>query len=104
MLTVQDRLDIIRSSLREFQKVAEPVLKVPMVYFDRPLHRLQESIARCEDSLGDNWRDFNQTAISDELTTSFAHVAHNLPPRALKEAIEWLHFTTQDLLLLREHG
>jgi hypothetical protein len=102
--TEEDRIKVIRNSLAEFKALVEPVLDLEMVYFDRPCHTLRMAIEHFEEALGVNWRDHHQSGVSDELVSSFAQVAHNLSPRALKEAIEWLHFTTQDMLLLRERG
>lgn len=103
--TVEDRIKIIKHSLGEFKKVVAPILDVAMVYFDRPhQHTLRMAIARFEEALGANWHDYDQTAASTELVSTFAQVAHNLPPRALQQAIDWMHFATQDMLLLRERG
>lgn len=95
---------MIRSSLAEFKALVEPVLNVEMVYFDRPCHTLRMAIEHFEAALGVNWQDHHQSGVNDELVSSFAQVAHNLPPRTLKEALEWMHFATQDMLLLRERG
>jgi hypothetical protein len=104
-ITAEDRIKVIHNSLAQFQEVAEPVLDVEMVYFDRPEnHTLRMAIEHFREGLGVNWRDYNQSGLNDELVTSFGMVAHNLQPNALKEAIQWLHFTTQDMLLLRERG
>ncbi|HEY9881946.1 MAG TPA: hypothetical protein V6D29_26070 [Leptolyngbyaceae cyanobacterium] len=103
--TAEDRIKVIKCSLAEFKKVVDPILDVEMIYFDRPNnHTLREAIQHFEEALGVNWRDYDQAATSDELVSTFAQVARNLPPRALKEAIEWMHFATQDMLLLRERG
>lgn len=76
-----------------------------MVYFERlENHTLRIAIEHFREGLGANWRDHIQSGLNDELVTSFAMVAHNLQPKALEEAIHWLHFTTQDRLLLRERG
>jgi hypothetical protein len=104
-ITAETRIKVIHNSLSHFQKVAEPVLDVEMVYFDRPEnHTLRKAIDHFKEGLGVNWRDYNQSGLNDELVTSFGMVAHNLQPKALNEAIQWLHFTTQDMLLLRERG
>ncbi|MBD1876994.1 hypothetical protein H6F75_26265 [Nodosilinea sp. FACHB-131] len=104
-ITAEDRIKVICNSLSHFQAVAEPVLDVEMVYFDRPENQtLRMAIDHFKEGLGVNWRDHDQSGLSDELVTSFAMVAHNLEPKPLKEAIQWLHFTTQDMLLLRERG
>ncbi|MGG6242079.1 hypothetical protein ACQ4N7_25965 [Nodosilinea sp. AN01ver1] len=104
-ITAEQRINVIQNSLAEFEKVAAPILDVEMVYFDRPEnHTLRMAIEHFRAGLGANWRDYIQSGLSDELVTSFAMVAHNLEPRPLKEAIQWLHFTTQDMLLLRERG
>lgn len=104
-ITAEDRIKVIHNSLTHFQKVAEPVLDVEMVYFHRPEnHTLRMAIEHFKEGLGVNWRDYIQSGLNDELVTSFATVAHNLEPKPLKEAIQWLHFMTQDMLLLRERG
>lgn len=104
-ITAEDRIKVIQNSLAEFEKIAEPVLDVEMVYFDRPEnHTLRMAVEHFKEGLGTNWRDYIQSGLNDKLVTSFAMVAHNLQPKPLKEAIQWLHFTTQDMLLLRERG
>ncbi|MBD2110023.1 hypothetical protein [Nodosilinea sp. FACHB-13] len=104
-ITTEDRIKVIHNSLACFQEVVEPVLDMKMVYFDRPQnHTLRVAIENFKEGLGANWRDYIQSGLNDELVTSFAMVAHNLEPKPLKEAIQWLHFTTQDMLLLGERG
>lgn len=104
-ITAEIRIKIIQNSLAEFERMAEPVLDIEMVYFDRPEnHTLRAAIEHFRKGLGVNWRDHLQSGLNDELVTSFAMVAHNLQPKPLKEAIQWLHFTVQDMLLLRERG
>lgn len=102
--TTEDRIRIIKSSLAEFEQIVEPLLDLEQVYFDRPYHTLRMAIQHFEEALGINWQDHDQAAVATELASSFARVAHNLPPKALKDAIEWMHFATQDILLLRERG
>lgn len=103
--TAEDRIKVIKHSLAEFKQVVAPILDVEMIYFDRPNnHTLRMAIAHFENALGVNWLDHDQAAVIDELVSTFAQVASNLPPKALKEAIEWMHFATQDMLLLREQG
>ncbi len=103
-MTAEERIQSIQKSLGDFKRLVKPILDVPMVYFKRPHHTLQIAIDRVEASLGPNWRDYDQANLSLELVSSFARVAHNLPPQVLKEAIEWMYFATEDLLLLRERG
>jgi hypothetical protein len=103
-MTAEQRIKVIKSSLANFKKIVEPLLDVEMVYFDRPFHTLGIAITHVEEALEANWQDHDQYAVSLELVSSFAQVAHNLPPVKLKEAIEWMYFATEDMHLLRERG
>lgn len=104
MIPTEDRIKIIKNDLAEFKKLAEPLLDLEVVYFDRPYHTLRIAVTHFEEALEVNWLDHNQAAVNLELASTFARVAHNLPPNVLKEAIEWMHFATQNMLLLRVHG
>lgn len=103
-MSAEQRIKVIKGSLADFKKLVEPLLDLEMVYFDRPFHTLRIAITNFEEALEANWRDYDQYAVSLELVSSFAQVAHNLPPKALKEAIEWMYFATEDMHLLRERG
>ena len=102
-ISTEDRIKVIKNSLAEFQKTAEPVLDIVVDYFGRD-QSLRTAIKHCHEALEVNWQDHHQGAVSDEIVTTFAMVAFNLPPLALKESIQWLHFATQDLILLQEQG
>lgn len=100
----EDRIKVIKSSLADFKKLVEPLLDVEMVYFDRPYHTLRIAITHFEEALESNWRDYDQAAVNLELVTTFGQVAHNLPPKQLHHAIQWMYFAVEDMLLLRERG
>lgn len=103
-ITAKDRIKVIQNSLAEFERIAEPVLDIEMVYFDHPEnHTLRMAVENFREGLVANWHDYIQSGLNDELVSGFAIVAHHLEPKPLKEAIQWLHFTTQDMLL-RERG
>ena len=103
-ISTEDRIKIIKNDLASFKQVVEPLLDLEVVYFDRPYHTLRIAITHFEEALEVNWLDHNQSAVSLELASTFARVAHNLPPKALKDAIECLYFATEDMLMLKAHG
>lgn len=62
-ITAEERIKVIQNSLAEFEKVAEPVLDVEMIYFDRPKnYTLRRAIEHFRECLGANWRDYIQSA------------------------------------------
>lgn len=103
-MPTEQRIKVIKNSLSDFKKLVEPLMDVEMVYFDRPHHTLRIAITHFEEALGVNWRDHNQSAVNLELVSTFGQVAHNLSPKALHQAMQWLYFATEDMLLLRERG
>ena len=80
MIPTEDRIKIIKNDLAEFKKLAEPLLDLEVVYFDRPYHTLRIAVTHFEEALEVNWLDHNQAAVNLELASTFARVAHNLPP------------------------
>ena len=102
MLTIQARINLAKSSLAEFSQVVEPILDLEMVYFDKPHYSLRSAILFAQNALAANWLDHDQSAAACRLNSAFARVAHNLPPEALKPAIEWLFFTNENLVVVAE--
>jgi hypothetical protein len=102
MLTIQDRINLAKTSLDEFCLVAGPILDVEMVYFDKPHYSLRAAVIFARNALSANWLDHDQSGAACRLNSAFARVAHNLPPDVMKQAIEWMFFTCENMVLVAE--
>ncbi|MEL6382500.1 MAG: hypothetical protein AAFQ89_08500 [Cyanobacteria bacterium J06626_18] len=102
MLTVPDRINLAKNALAEFCQVVEPILDIDMVYFDKPHYSLRSAVIFAQNALATNWLDHDQSAAACRLNSAFARVAHNLPPESLRQAIEWMFFTSENLVLVAE--
>jgi hypothetical protein len=63
-MPVEQRIKVIKSSLADFKMIAEPLLDLEMVYFDRPFHTLGIAITHFEEALDISWQDHDQYAVS----------------------------------------
>ena len=96
-----DRFEHTCSSILDLEIGCSPG---PMMYplLDAPNLTLRDAISYCRDTLKSELTHVEQGEAAENLSHTFAEVAHNLSPVTLREAIKHLHTTVEYLITLEQ--